>query len=62
MSGKIFSKGIEAWKRDGGPKVVVTTCSGCILQWKMGVGNLPGKPTIIHPAQFVEIMRVGKVS
>ncbi len=62
MSGRILSKGIEAWKRDGSPQIVVTTCSGCILQWKMGVADLPGGPMIIHPAQYIEIVRDGKVS
>ena len=52
LAWKIFEKRLSAWDRTGS-SVVVTTCSGCLLQWRAGTTNQAGMPKVLHLAELI---------
>ncbi len=50
LSSLIFQKRMEA-VREIRPRVLFTTCSGCLLQWRSRLPRDPDMPVVIHPAE-----------
>lgn len=50
LSRAIFEHRLDAWRRTGAP-VVVTTCSGCLFQWRVGSRSIPVGPRVCHLAE-----------
>jgi len=53
LAWKIFEKRLSAWKRTGS-SIVVTTCSGCLLQWRAGTAHQAGGPRVLHLAELID--------
>ena len=49
---KIFEKRLSAWRRTDS-SIVVTTCSGCLLQWRAGTANQSRRPRVLHLAELL---------
>lgn len=52
MGDRIFSRACEAALKTGAT-VVVTGCSGCLLQWRSGLGVRHAPVRVLHPALFL---------
>ena len=54
ISLNIFSKTLKRLKSSGA-ELLITNCSGCLLQWRLGISAfLPYKPiNVFHPAQLM---------
>ena len=53
LARKIFEKRLSAWDRTGS-SIVVTTCSGCLLQWRAGTAHQSGGPRVLHLAELID--------
>ena len=53
LAWKIFEKRLSAWERTGS-SIVVTTCSGCLLQWRAGTAHQAGGPRVLHLAELID--------
>jgi glycolate oxidase iron-sulfur subunit len=53
LAWKIFEKRLFAWERTGS-SIVVTTCSGCLLQWRAGTAHQTGGPRVLHLAELID--------
>jgi len=60
VSLNIFHKILKRLKSSGA-EILITNCSGCLLQWQVGSKIfLPYKPiTVLHPAQFMLLCKKG---
>ncbi len=52
LSGKIFEKPYSSSQR-GGSGIVVTTCSGCLMQWQAGLAFRSSPADAVHLAVFL---------
>jgi len=53
LAWKIFEKRLLAWDRTGA-SIVVTTCSGCLLQWRAGTAHKTGGHKVLHLAELID--------
>ena len=53
LAWQIFEKRLSAWDRTGA-STVVTTCSGCLLQWRAGTAHQTGGPRVLHLAELID--------
>ncbi|OPL12522.1 MAG: hypothetical protein AVO38_14945 [delta proteobacterium ML8_D] len=53
LAWKIFEKRLSAWDRSGA-SIVVTTCSGCLLQWRAGSAHKTEGHKILHLAELID--------
>ena len=56
LARKIFEKRLSAWERTGS-SIVVTTCSGCLLQWRAGTAHQTVGPRVLHLAELIDDYR-----
>lgn len=56
LAWKIFEKRLSALERTGA-STVVTTCSGCLLQWRAGTACQTGGPRVLHLAELIDDYR-----
>jgi len=56
LAWKIFEKRLSAWDRTGA-SIVVTTCSGCLLQWRAGTAHQAEGPRVLHLAELIDDYR-----
>lgn len=56
LAWKIFEKRLSAWDRTGA-SIVVTTCSGCLLQWRAGTAYQTEGPRVLHLAELIDDYR-----
>jgi glycolate oxidase iron-sulfur subunit len=52
LSQDIFRKRLTA-SEEARADIVVTTCSGCLLQWRAGTAGMAHGPTVLHLAEFI---------
>ncbi len=53
LAWKIFEKRLSAWHRTGA-SIVVTTCSGCLLQWRAGSAHKTEGHKVLHLAELID--------
>ena len=53
LAWQIFEKRLSALDRTGA-STVVTTCSGCLLQWRAGTAHQTGGPRVLHLAELID--------
>lgn len=56
LAWEIFEKRLSALERTGA-SIVVTTCSGCLLQWRAGTANQAHGPRVLHLAESVQLIK-----